>query len=131
MSDEARSFLDDLVDEVEGEIANPSKPEPQAAVASVPMVANKSSDALDQNIVSIATPPEGSKSSKRSGRKRSKDNDHSHAKARVQKSIRFLPHLIVKLDEYLATEDAEGGRTIQTVMNQALELWLKTNVRKR
>ena len=70
MSDEARSFLDDLVDEVEDEIAKPSKPELQAAVASAPPDANNSSAVLDQSIVSISTSQEGGTSSKRTGRKR-------------------------------------------------------------
>ena len=53
----------------------------------------------------------------------------AHPKARIQKSIRFLPHLILQLDEYLRTLPPDDELSLQTVMNDALEMWLQANSR--
>ena len=49
------------------------------------------------------------------------------SRARIQKSIRFLPQLIAQFEEHVRKEEAEGRRppSVQNAMNEALELWLR------
>ena len=52
-----------------------------------------------------------------------------HSKARIQKSIRFLPDLIVELENHLRSLPPEDEQSLQTIMNDALRMWLSKNVR--
>jgi len=55
-----------------------------------------------------------------------------HSKARVQKSIRFRPALVAQLEEHLHSLALTGNeRSIQDVMNEALDLWLQTNAQSK
>ena len=50
--------------------------------------------------------------------------DRVHSKARVQKTVRFLPHLITQLDEYLRALPLGQELSFQDVANEALQMWL-------
>jgi hypothetical protein len=55
-----------------------------------------------------------------------------HSKARVQKSIRFRPAIVAELEEHLRSLEFAGNqRSLQDVMNDALELWLQTHARSK
>jgi hypothetical protein len=49
------------------------------------------------------------------------------SRARIQKSIRFLPQLIAQFEEHARKEEAAGRRppSVQDAMNEALGLWLR------
>lgn len=48
------------------------------------------------------------------------------ARARIQKSIRFLPNLIAQFEEHCRAEEMEGRKpiSIQDALNEALDMWL-------
>jgi|GEM_PF-6217319 len=49
------------------------------------------------------------------------------SRARIQKSIRFLPQLIAQYEEHVRKEESAGRRppTLQDTMNDAMGLWLR------
>ena len=58
----------------------------------------------------------------------STDFKRTLSKARIQKSIRFRPELIARLDTYCRKLEAEGQEAIsnQRAQNEALEMWLES-----
>ena len=54
------------------------------------------------------------------------DFTRTMAKARIQKSIRFRPDLIAKLEKYRRLQEEEGKSqiSIQDAQNEALAMWL-------
>ena len=55
------------------------------------------------------------------------ENSRAHAKATVQKTVRFQPSLIARLEHWIRVlEDrGEGAPSFQQVQNDALKLWLE------
>ena len=51
----------------------------------------------------------------------------SHSKARVQKTVRFLPQLITEVDAYLKAQAPGQERSFQDIANEALREWLDSN----
>lgn len=48
------------------------------------------------------------------------------ARARIQKSVRFLPNLIAEFEEYSRIEEMAGRKpiSIQDALNEALKMWI-------
>ena len=63
----------------------------------------------------------------------SRQNRRILSKARIQKSIRFRPELIARLDEYFYQRELKGEEevSIQYVQNEALKLWLEKHERQQ
>lgn len=127
MTNTKKSFLDELVDEVDHElggagVAPGSQPQPtentevpsggreqnaNAQPAELDSLRYKSTRVVLNRSDSIGRPPS------------------LHLKARVQKSIRFLPQLIVAVDEHLRGQPPGEEQTLQQIMNEALADWLR------
>jgi hypothetical protein len=142
MNDRARNYLDDLVKEVDEEIRE-SQPTNHDELRTHGQ-ANADS-AQDEQAAGVAQAPNerSNSASKGRGKKRPPKDKYppdlvlrlptirSHAKAKVQKTVRFRPDVIAELDEHLESRLPGDERSFQDVMHEALELWLNANHRNQ
>lgn len=129
MSNAERTFLDDLVEDVESELTNAK----QGKTSGLELTHATDQQSLTPGHSKKQTP---SRTATRLPKSLRSSRNHQHAaaivpsthlKARVQKSIRFLPQLIVAVDEYLRSQAPGDDQTLQKIMNEALADWLQKN----
>lgn len=134
MTDEARNMFDSIVDLVDAETGSNESPSAEETTEKPKRKAGEGNQKSEK-------PRKPAQSISRSSRAptTTQIDDSSrpellraHSKARVQKSVRFRPALIAELDEHLRSLEIAGQeRSIQDVMNEALELWLDKNKGRR
>jgi len=143
MSEDAKSFFDEIVAEAEGEIAESANTDPnhRQPPETNSDIADSSKSRSTQKVVHMERDNNAnnqrakgkSKSSSRDAITPSPELKHAYSQSRIQKTVRFRPKLIAELQKYFREQEAaeRDVPSFQDVQNDALELWLQKHVRPK
>ncbi len=129
MADNEKEFFQNLVDSVESEVKNEELRTPPLKEELPPKP--QSND--DEPKVSRPKRRLGKERRAKTPKERPDESPQemlrTFAKATVQKTVRFQPTLIAKLDAFQREQERSGRMpaSFQRIQNEALELWLEKN----